>query len=46
MNEYLASLKESPVRTLEELIKYNKVHAEKELPEGKDSFAIPTILTM
>jgi hypothetical protein len=36
MNNYLSHLKESPVRTLEELIRFNKEHADKELPEGID----------
>jgi len=35
LNEYLASLEKSSVRSLEDLIKYNEEHATKALPEGK-----------
>ncbi|MCJ1249867.1 hypothetical protein MMC30_007093 [Trapelia coarctata] len=34
INEYLAGLQSSKVRTLDELIQFNKDNAEKELPEG------------
>jgi amidase len=32
---YLSDLETSPVRTLEELIEFNKKHADKELPPGE-----------
>jgi hypothetical protein len=35
MNEYLSELEESSVRTLRELVDWNKEHAAEELPEGK-----------
>ncbi|KAL2073935.1 hypothetical protein VTL71DRAFT_11261 [Oculimacula yallundae] len=36
LNKYLEGLVDSPVRTLEELIKWNSQHADQELPEGYD----------
>lgn len=35
MNNYLQELVESEVRNLQELVEWNKKHAEKELPSGK-----------
>lgn len=35
---YLETLEDSQVRSLDELIRFNQNHAEKELPPGKSSF--------
>jgi amidase len=40
MNKYLASLESSPVRSLEELIQFNKDNADRELPPGKSNQSI------
>ena len=44
MNEYLASLEFCQVQTLEDIIQFNRDHAEKELPKGKTAVSLVLLI--